>query len=145
MSMYRIVSCVVRRGCLLWPASSLGKILLAFALLHFFSKAKFAYFSRYLLTSILGVSSRSCKSSQNHPTSASNALVVGTKTWITVILNSLPWKWTEIVLSFLRLNPSTAFQSLLLTEGYSISSRGFLPTVVDIMVISIKFTDSSPF
>ena len=30
-------------------------------------------------------------------------------------------------------------------EGYSISSMGFLPTVVDMMVIWIKFTDSSPF
>ena len=30
-------------------------------------------------------------------------------------------------------------------EGYSISSEGFLPTVVDIMVISIKFADSIPF
>ena len=30
-------------------------------------------------------------------------------------------------------------------EGYSISSKGFLPTVVDIMVIWIKFTHSGPF
>ena len=30
-------------------------------------------------------------------------------------------------------------------EGYSISSKGFLPTVVDIMVIWVKFTHSSPF
>ena len=30
-------------------------------------------------------------------------------------------------------------------DGYSISSKGFLPTVVDIMVIWIKFTHSSPF
>ena len=30
-------------------------------------------------------------------------------------------------------------------EGYSISSKGFLPTVVDVMVIWIKFTYSSPF
>ena len=30
-------------------------------------------------------------------------------------------------------------------EGYSISSKGFLPTVVDIMVIGIKFAHSSPF
>ena len=29
--------------------------------------------------------------------------------------------------------------------GYSISSKGFLPTVVDIMVILIKFVHSSPF
>ena len=30
-------------------------------------------------------------------------------------------------------------------DGYSISSEGFLPTVVDIMVILVKFTHSSPF
>ena len=30
-------------------------------------------------------------------------------------------------------------------EGYSISSKGFLPSVVDIMVTCIKFTHYSPF
>ena len=30
-------------------------------------------------------------------------------------------------------------------EGYSISSKVFFPTVVDIMVIRIKFIHSSPF
>ena len=30
-------------------------------------------------------------------------------------------------------------------HGYFSSSRGFLPTVVDIMVIGVKFTHSSPF
>ena len=30
-------------------------------------------------------------------------------------------------------------------DGYSISSEGFLPTVVDIRVIWVKFTHSSPF
>ena len=30
-------------------------------------------------------------------------------------------------------------------DGYSISSKGFLPAVVDIMVIWVKFTHSSPF
>ena len=30
-------------------------------------------------------------------------------------------------------------------DGYSISPKGFLPTVVDIMVIWIKFTYSCPF
>jgi len=35
MSMCRVVSFVVGRGCLLWPVYSLGKTLLAFALLHF--------------------------------------------------------------------------------------------------------------
>ena len=37
------------------------------------------------------------------------------QTWITVILNGLPWKQTEIILPFFRLHPSTAFQTLLLT------------------------------
>ena len=30
-------------------------------------------------------------------------------------------------------------------EGYFIPSKGFLPTVVDIMIIWIKFTHSGPF
>ena len=30
-------------------------------------------------------------------------------------------------------------------DGYSISAKGFLPTVVDVMVIWIKFTHSSTF
>ena len=30
-------------------------------------------------------------------------------------------------------------------DGYCISSKGFLPTVVDIMAIWIKFAQSSPF
>ena len=34
MSMCRVFSCVVGRGCLLWPVHSVGKTLLAFALLH---------------------------------------------------------------------------------------------------------------
>ena len=35
--------------------------------------------------------------------------------------------------------------SFLDCDGYSISSKGFLPTAVDIMVIRVKFTHSSPF
>ena len=34
MSMYRVFSCVVGRGCLLWPVHFLVKTLLVFALLH---------------------------------------------------------------------------------------------------------------
>ena len=32
-----------------------------------------------------------------------------------MMLNGLPWEQTEIILSFLRLHPNTAFQTLLLT------------------------------
>ena len=35
MSMCRVISCVVGRGCFLWQVHSLGKTFLAFALLHF--------------------------------------------------------------------------------------------------------------
>ena len=35
MSMCRVFSCVVGRGCLLWPVRFLGKTLLVFALLYF--------------------------------------------------------------------------------------------------------------
>ena len=94
-----------------------------------YSHAKFAHYSRYFLISYFfilvsynekdifwGVSSRrSCRSSQNLSTSASSVLLVGAQTWITLILNGLPWKRTEIILLLLRLHPSTAFQALLLT------------------------------
>ena len=35
MPMYRVFSCVVGRGCLLWSVHFLGKTLLVFALLHY--------------------------------------------------------------------------------------------------------------
>ena len=50
-------------------------------------------------------------------------------------MNGLPWKLTEIILSFLRLHTGTAFRTLVDYDGYSISSKGFLPIVVDMMVI----------
>ena len=60
-------------------------------------------------------------------------------------MNGLLWKQKEIILSFLRLHPSTGFRTLFDHDGYSIYSKVFLPTVVDIMVIWVKFTHSSPF
>ena len=59
-----------------------------------------------------------------------------------MILNGLPWKRTEIILSFLKLHPSTAFQTLLLIM---MATKGFLFTVADMMVISIKFNHSALF
>ena len=50
-----------------------------------------------------------------------------------MILNGLPWKQTEIIISFLTLHPST--DSFVDYDGYFISSKGFLPTVVETMVI----------
>ena len=44
-----------------------------------------------------------------------------------------------------EIHPGTAFQTLVDYDGYSISSKAFLPTVVAVMVISVKFTHSGPF
>ena len=46
---------------------------------------------------------------------------------------------------FLRLHPSTIFMTFVVNEAYTISFLGFLPTVVNLMVIWIKFTHSHPF
>ena len=51
------------------------------------------------------------------------------------MLNSLPRKQIEIILSLLRLHSSTAYLAFVDYEGYSFSSKGFLPTVVDIIFI----------
>ena len=62
------------------------------------------------------------------------------------MLNGLPWKQTEIFLSFFEIVSKYCISdSFVIYEGYSISSEGFLLTVVDIRVIGIKFTPSSPF
>ena len=87
-------------------------------------------------TSLFGASPSRCQMfSQNLSTSASSASVVGAQTYLIVMLNHLPWKGNKIILSFLRLHPSTAFWTPVDYEGYSISSKGFFPTVVDIRLI----------
>ena len=49
------------------------------------------------------------------------------------------------ILLILRLHPRTAFQALVDYDGYSIAFNRFLPTVVDTVVIWIKFSHSRPF
>ena len=49
--MRRVFSCVVGRGCLLWPVHSLGKTLLAFALLHSIFQGQICLYPRCFLTS----------------------------------------------------------------------------------------------
>ena len=151
-------SLVLLKRCLLWLMCSLNKTLLAFGLLYFVLQDQTCLLLQVSLDFLLfhsnllwwkahlffGVSSRtSCQSSQNWSTSATLASVIEAQTWITVILNGLPWKRTKINLFILRLDRSTA--CLVNYEGYFISSQGFLPTVVDITVIWIKFTHSRPF
>ena len=134
MSMCRVFSCVVGRGCLLWPVCFLGRTLLAFALLHFVLKDQTCLLLQVSLDFLLlyssplwwkghlvfffffGVSSRrSCRSSQNHSTSASSGL----GGW-DIDLDYCDIEWFALEMNrdhllFLRLQPSTAFQTRLLT------------------------------
>ena len=52
-----------------------------------------------------------------------------------MILNALPWKRRDHSVVFETVPKYCISDSLVDYEGYSISSKGFLPTVVDIMVI----------
>ena len=160
MSMYRVFSCVVGRGCLLWPLHSLGKTLLAFALLHsilqgqiclllqvFLDFLTFAFQSPIMKrTSFLGVSSKG---------------LVGLHRTVQLQLLQHYWQGHRLGLpcywmvclgneqkSFCHFEIASKYcisDSFVDCDGYSISSKGFLHTVVDIMVVWVKFTHSSPF
>ena len=47
ISTCRVISCVVRRGCLLWPVYSVDKTLLAFALLYFVLQSQICLLTSY--------------------------------------------------------------------------------------------------
>ena len=60
--------------------------------------------------------------------------------WLGIDLDYCDIEWFALETNrehsvILRLHLSTAFQTLVDYDGYSISSKGFFPTVVDIMVI----------
>ena len=157
--MCRVISCVFGRGCLLWPMHSLDKTLLAFVLLHFVLQSQTCLLLQMFLDFLLLHSS---------PLWWKRLLIfmlvledlVGLhrtvqlqllryyqlgQTWNTVILNSLPWKQTDHSVIFEIAPKYCISDSFVDYEGYSISSKGFLPTVVDIMAIWIKFAHSCPF
>ena len=87
-------------------------------------------------TSFLGVSSRRpCRSSKNRSTSASSALLVGAD------LDYCDIEWFALEMNrdhsvvFETASKYFISDSFVDFDGYCISSKGFLPTVVDIMVI----------
>ena len=101
-------------------------------------------------TSFLGISSkRSCRSSMSS-THWTVQLQLLQSYWLGLRL-ALPWYWMVCLGNEQRsFFFETAFKYCILDsfvdhDGYSISSKGLLPTVVDIMVIWVKFTHSSPF
>ena len=52
-----------------------------------------------------------------------------------MILNGLPWKQTDHSVVFEIASEYSISDTFVDYDGYSISSKGFLPTAVDIMVI----------
>ena len=52
-----------------------------------------------------------------------------------MILNGLPWKGTDHLVVFETASKYCILVFFVVSDGCSISSEGFLPTVVDIVVI----------
>ena len=162
MSMCRVFSCVVGRGCLLWPVCSLGKTLLAFALLH-----SVLHTPRPNLPVTPGVSWLPTFAFQSSIMKRTSFGVLVLKDLVglhrTIQLQLLQHYWLGHRLGLLWYwmvclgNAQRSFclfeiaskncisDSFVDYDGYSISSKGFLHTVVDIMVMWVKFTHSSPF
>ena len=160
MSMCRVFSRVVGRGCLLWPVHFLSRTLLAFALLHSVLQGQICHYSRYLLTSYFCISVLYYENDIFFWVLVLEGLVGLHRTVQLQLLQhywsghrlGLLWYW-EVCLgneqrSFCHFGDCIQvlhFGLFCWLWGYSISSKGFLPTVVDIMVIWVKFTHSSPF
>ena len=159
MSMCIVIFCAVGRWCLLWPVCSLGKTPLFFALLHFVLQGqtclllqvspdflvlhsnplwwKGHLFSVLVVEGLVGL----------HRTIELHLL------WLYCLGHSLVSLWCWMVCLGNR-DHSVIFEtapkyclsdSFVDYEGHSISSKGFLLTVVDITVTWIKFTHSGPF
>ena len=160
MSTQRVICCVVGRGCLLWPVHSLGKTLLAIALLHFVLQNQTCLLLQvplhflhlhsswwkghlFLVLVLEGLANLStCK-----PFIFSFFAISG---WC-IDLDYCDIEWFALEMNRDHsVVLETASKYCILDcyvdyDGYSISSKGFLPTVVDIMVIWIKFTHYTPF
>ena len=159
MSMCRIVSWVVAKGYLLWPDYSLDKTLLVFALLHLVLQGQtclslqvsldflYLYFNPLwwkghlflvlVLEGLIGL----------HRTNQFQLLWYR---WLGHRLGLL-WCWMVCLGNKLRsccfwdCTQVLHFGLFRWYESYSISSKGFLSTVVDIMVVWITFIHSCPF
>ena len=129
MSMCRVFSCVVGRGCLLWPVRSLGKTLLDFVLLHFVLQGQICLLLQVSLDFLLLHSSPLWWKGHLFWVLVLEGLIGLLRT---IQLQLLQHYWSghrvgllcywmvclgngQIILSFLRLHPSTAFWTLLLT------------------------------
>ena len=144
MSIRRVVSYVVGKGCLLCPVCSRDKMLLAFALLHWLLLQVSLDFlllhsnpvwwkGHHFFMLVLEVLECLHRNVQ---------LQFVWHQWLGHRLGLL-WCWMFCLgnkpRSFCHFWDCTAFWALADYAGYSISSKGFLPTTLYIMVIWVKF------
>ena len=157
MSMCRVISCVVGKGYLLWPVCSLGKTISL-------CSASFCT-SRPNLPVTRSTSWLSTFAFQSPMMKRTSFLVLVLEGLVglhrTVQLPLLQHYWLGHRLGLLcdiewfaletNRGHSVVFETVsrycisdssVDYEGYSISSKGFLPTVVDVMVIWIEFAHS---
>ena len=159
MSMCRVFSCVVGKGCLYDQCILLAK-LLAFALLHFVLQGQ-TYLLLQVCLEFLPVHSSSLSLKEHLFSMLVLENLVGYHRTIQLqLLQHYCWgidlDYSDIEWLALEMHRdhSVIFEtapkycisdSLVDYEGYSISLKGFLPTMVDLMVIWFKFTHSSWF
>ena len=159
MSMCRVFSCVAGKRCSLWPVHSLGRTILAFSLLHSVLQGQICLLLQVSLDFLFLHSSPLWWKGHLFWVLALECLVGLHRTvqlqhlqhyWLGHRFGIL-WYWMfclgneEIILSFETAPICCIVESFVDYEGYSTSSKGFFPTVVDIMVIWIKCVHSSPF
>ena len=150
---YRVVTCVVGRGCFLWPVHSLGKALLAFALLHFVLQGQTCLWHQVSLDFLLLHSSPLWWRGHPFLVLILEGLVGLHRTAQHQLLQhywsghrlGLQWYWRSALemnrdhsVIFETASKYCISDSFVDYDGHSISSKGFLPTVGDIMVIWVK-------
>ena len=161
MAMCRVISCCWKM-CFLWPVCSFSKTLLAFALLHFVFQGQTCLLlqTSYLMTSYCCIPTPFNEKDVFLWVLVLEDLVSLHRTiqlqllqhsWLGHMLVLL-WYWIVCLGNKMRCychfwdcTQVLHFRLFFDYDGYSISSKSFWPTVVDIMVSWIKFTCFSPF
>ena len=117
-----------------------------------YSKAKFACYSRCFLTSTFAFQSPVMKRTSLWGVSSRRTCKSFNFSFFNITGQGIDLDFCDIEWFALEMNRdhSVIFEIsskyyISDYEGYSIFSKGFLPTVVDIMVIWVKFAHSSPF
>ena len=150
--MYRFFSCVVGRGCLLWPVPFLGKMLLNLCPASFFTPRPTCLFLQVSLDFLLLHSSPLWWKGHHFLVLVLEGLVGLHRTLLLQHLQlrrrlGLLWHWMVCLgnkqrscCRFWDFEPKHCISDSCFLWGYSISSKGFLITV-----IWIKYAHSRPF